>query len=351
MKTYDALFSASDNPPAGHTITLAREVAVQNVNRAPTVTNAQLGPTAEVVFATEPLTLDGWTYQDPDSDAQDGSRAQIRWFRTDRRADPVPLPAFDDAVILTIDGNSVKVGDRVYCEVRGSDGLDLSASPARSSDVTVLNAPTAVSVLPNPARTADDLSFSLTWFDPAAAGNPAYDIQWRKGGGIPAGDTTGAVLDKTLTTRGDVWSTTVTAFANLSLGGRHDAPPVAGTLTIGDTPPPTPTAADYDLALPQADQALSVVDVDFAADDDNDPNGPRMSRLPRARIPTPRSISASRRPATPGTPASAVWRPMALTPARPIPAGSTWAVFVSASRSTNWPCSPAGTWYPCRSSR
>jgi len=176
----------------------------------------------------------------------------------------------------TIPAGAFAPGDLVVCKVWPTDG-DLPAAvaddalpagdPGVSEAVTVLNAVQSVTVGPDDARTGDDLTFTLAWMS-SAEPQPNYDVQWFKDG-VPAG--TDAVVSHEQTARGQQWQVRITAWVEDGQQ-RHEAPLVdSHILTIQDTPPPAPTAAEFANTLPQVDDDLEVINVTHGEDADGDP--------------------------------------------------------------------------------
>jgi len=243
-------FSASD---AGQreVVQLARTIRVQNVNRAPAEPDSiVLLPTQDVVFATEDLTLESWSYSDPDNDPEVQDSLKIRWYKSDVRGS---LDAYDDLLVLP--ASALVPGDMVYCEVWTSDGDAGSATAGRSADITVLNAIDSVTIAPASARTGDELSVVPLWVAPDGA-TVSYDLAWQKNG-TNAG--TDATVSSTQTARGQEWTVTLTAWVDLTIRGRHEAPSRSAAVTIADTPPPSPLTAIYDTELPQPGEAVQIV--------------------------------------------------------------------------------------------
>ncbi|MCK5801640.1 MAG: hypothetical protein KAI66_02350 [Lentisphaeria bacterium] len=262
-------FTATDT--TGHSADLARTIRVVNVNRQPTSSETSITPGTP--FASEAITV-SWTYSDPDGDAEVADDVQIRWYRAARgRNVDTLLPTFSD--LATIPAGSLTPGDQIYCRVWPSDGdLPVAAADdatpdgtaAESAHITILNSVASVAILPASAYTQDDLSFSVTWAS-TTAGQPSYDIQWLKNS-VAAG--TGQTIASAGTARGQQWVATITAWVEAGRE-RHEAPAVnSTTITIQDTPPPAPSAAEFSVDPPTMEDDIELINIVQATDADGD---------------------------------------------------------------------------------
>ncbi|MBT4822293.1 MAG: hypothetical protein HON70_41680, partial [Lentisphaerae bacterium] len=240
-------------------------VAVTNVNRQPQALAVTLAP--EKAFAKEAVTV---TYQFNDLDVldQDDGSPTVEWFRVVQgtRSDE-PIDGFSGTSI-SLPAAGLLPGEGLTCSVSPSDGLDQGAFAQATNTVSVLNDVADITTAPVPPRTGDDLSFSVSWLDPAGQQHP-YDIEWLKNDVASGTQLTVPSAD---TLRGQAWQVRLTPYDTVrtETERRSTAPSLSALVEIADTPPPTPTAAEYAVDLPQPDDALSIVNVVHDEDADGD---------------------------------------------------------------------------------
>jgi len=135
-------------------------------------------------------------------------------------------------------------GDLVTCTVEAHDGTESGNSAFASVTINGLPSQPTVTITPNPATTEDDLSATAS-NSVDLEGPVTYDYEWSNSGST----FSGSALSYSNTTKGELWTVTVTPIDNTGAAGTpasetiaiSNALPVVSNVVIT---PPAPTDLD-----------------------------------------------------------------------------------------------------------
>ena len=209
----------------GTAYSTAGTVQVQIDNFIPTASNLSITPSNPKT--TDTIRAD-YTYSDPDSDPESGSR--IRWYRDEE----VQAGCNDQT---TVPSTATQKGESWYFTVEPSDGASFGTM-VTSSTVTILNSTpniTSVSIIPVLAFTETDLiAIPAGWYD-ADGDDEAYLYQWQENQGGSWYDiesATSSTLDHANFQKDNQIKIICTP-----TDGEDEGTPKESTITISNSPP------------------------------------------------------------------------------------------------------------------
>jgi hypothetical protein len=212
-------------------------------NTPPSASNVQISPSSP--SSNSSLSV-SYGYVDADGDTELGS--EIRWYLNGALQEGLNN-------VRMVPGNLVQLGDTWFYTLRPRDGADLGTLVTSTTVEVGSSAPTVtnVQITPNPPRTDHILTASYTYSDPDNQPETNSQIRWFKNGVAQTAYNNLTKVPANATTKGDLWSFTITPCDNTPRCGVQQTSP---TVTIANTAP-TASTPSVGPANPKATDALT----------------------------------------------------------------------------------------------
>ena len=215
-------------------------------NLAPTVTNVQITPVNPKT--TSELSVN-WDFSDPEGVVQ--QNAVLHWYRNGSH-----IVAHDG--LNPLPPSAIAKGQVWFVEVRGNDGVRLSA-PVNSSEVVIQNSNPRIisaSIGPGNPTTQDNLTVSFLSDDPDGD-NISTSIAWVLDGTTASELANVSIVPHDLTEKGQMWKAVLTPSDGFSQGAQF----TVGPIQIGNI---LPTAK---IIVPNSTTSLENITPDVLVED------------------------------------------------------------------------------------